>query len=264
MKGFLATVVMCGLIAPAYALEPMADDSMSDAVGQSGLTVSLSSLDVEVDHLRYSSTTGTSGGSGTFNNQGTLDFANFDLAIPGGVTFGFDVGSTGHSSSANSSAVLGISDIVGASITTGAISSDSGTELAASGTSTPIGDFQLTNIDISGLKFLVVAGGNTTASGISLYPLMPMNISMNYNIDDYSNGGVFSGTWSAMGVYPSYVSLEVGTTGTGLVLSYGNTTIDSLSLTNLHIGTNLAGLELGGLYLSNLVMPASSITILGH
>jgi hypothetical protein len=264
MKGFLAAVVILGFIAPAYALEPMADDSMSEAVGQSGLTISLSALQVEVDHLRYSSTTGTSGGSGAFNNQGTLDFTNVQLAVPGGLSFAFDVGSTGHTATDNSSAILGISDIVGASFTTGAISSDSGTELTTAGTVTPIGDFQLTNINMSGLKFLITAGGRTQASGLTIYPLMPMNLGFDYNIDDYSNGGVFNGTVTATGVYPSYISLEVGNVGTGLVLSYGNTTIDSISLTNLHIGTNLASIELGGLYLSNIVMPASSITIVGH
>lgn len=262
MKRALLTTVLAAIPLVASAMDPIPDASLAETTGQAGLTITISPMEFHADHLRYSDSDGIPGG--IYDQRGSVDFADFTVTQSTPTTITIDAGSTGLTSSGKSGLLLAISDISNMSITTGNITVDSGGEITPNTASPAFGDLQLTNIDVSGLKFLITNGGKFTNSGATLTTLMPINMSMSFNFDDLANGGVINGNFGIRNYEPGYLTVEAGNVGQGLIIGYGDTTIDGMWISNLRLGPNLASAEMGGFYLSNVVMGSSYVGISGH
>lgn len=252
------------LLAPlrVMAMEAIADDSLAEATGQAGLTVTVSGTSLTASHVRYYDKDGFTGS--TYTNGGSLDIANLSVNLPA-MTTTLDVGSTGTGGAAITGLLLSTSALTGGTITTGAISTDAGNELVSSGTSDSFASVSLTNINLSRMVTVLTSGTTQSTSGITFTILKPVSMSATMAVEDLYTTGVFQGDFGVRNFNPGYVEVGVGNASQGLMIGYGATTIDSVYLANTQLGTTTSsGASFGSFYLSNVQMGASTLSITGH
>lgn len=256
MKRIVLPVILASLSLSAWALEPMSDDSMAAAVGQSGLTVLVSPISASANHIRYADGDGFTGHS----SPGALDISNFNLSQTSSTRLTLDIGTSGSGASAKTGLMLGISPITNMSITTGSISVDNGSALVIGSNSYSFADLSLTNINVSAVDLMVTPGGQTS-SGFTVLTLTPLNVSASAKIDDLVNGGIVKTDVSMKNLMTSFTG---DVTNTNMQLAFNSGSIGSIKFANVRMGADIPGNELGSFTVSNVNFSNSTVQISGH
>jgi hypothetical protein len=261
MKRIALAVILGSACMAASAMEQLPDDTLSDAVGQSGLSIDVSPVTISAQHVRYHDGDGFSG----FTGGASVDVGNLTITTVTDTLIRFDVASNGTGSGAQTALFLYISPTLGMSITTGDISTDSGDELTTGPNVHKFAQFSATNINISAVDLVVTAGGHFSNSGLTVSTLLPVSASADLALKDTVAGGVLSTHMTLTDFMMRSGTVDVLQQDQGVEFGAGTSSIDTLSFGDVHAGPSaFTGTDMGSVALRNLNLTGSTVSVVGH